>query len=188
MMDGSSSAAAVRTNVTARVKWFNPLNGFGFVHFDDGSPDAFLHGSVLQRAGHPSVREGDTITCDLVQGPKGLQVAVVHRVELAYGASSRPEYHSYGRPVRRVHARQDHNSDLLHTYAEPDETLEGTVKWFNAGKGFGFIVPDRGGQDVFLHARILEEAGAQHLREHQRVRVTVRQGLKGPQAERIELL
>ena len=72
--------------------------------------------------------------------------------------------------------------------AAGSETIEGRVKWFNAEKGFGFIVPDRGGRDVFVHAHAVERSGLSGLHEEQRVRATVRTGLKGPQAERIELL
>src|SRR5208337_1031767 len=54
-----------QANVTATVKWFNASKGFGFVAPSDGTPDAFLHISALERAGMTQVNEGATIVCDL---------------------------------------------------------------------------------------------------------------------------
>lgn len=58
----------------------------------------------------------------------------------------------------------------------------GTVKWFNEEKGFGFIAPDGGGQDVFVHYSGIEGSGFRALQENQRVQFEVTQGQKGPQA------
>jgi CspA family cold shock protein len=63
----------------------------------------------------------------------------------------------------------------------------GTVKWFNADKGFGFIAPDGGGPDVFAHYSAITAVGFRNLEENQRVEFEVAQGAKGPQAENIRL-
>ena len=62
---------------------------------------------------------------------------------------------------------------------------DGTVKWFNAEKGFGFITPDDGGSDVFAHFSAIEADGYRSLEENQRVSFEVTQGPKGPQATNI---
>ena len=63
----------------------------------------------------------------------------------------------------------------------------GTVKWFNADKGYGFITPDGGGKDLFAHFRdIAATGGFRSLEEGQRVQFEVKQGLKGPQASSIK--
>ena len=63
----------------------------------------------------------------------------------------------------------------------------GTVKWFNAEKGFGFITPDDGSQDLFAHYSAIEAQGYRSLEEGQRVTFEVTQGQKGPQAAAIKL-
>ena len=62
---------------------------------------------------------------------------------------------------------------------------QGTVKWFNAEKGFGFIAQEGGGDDVFVHFSAIEMPGYKSLEENQRVEFEVTQGPKGPQAEHV---
>jgi CspA family cold shock protein len=64
----------------------------------------------------------------------------------------------------------------------------GTVKWFNAEKGFGFITPDEGGPDVFAHYSAIAASGFRSLNENQRVEFEVTQGQRGPQAANIRTL
>ncbi len=62
---------------------------------------------------------------------------------------------------------------------------EGTVKWFNADKGFGFIAPTDGGEDLFVHFSAIQSQGYKTLDEGQRVSFEVGQGQKGPQAQNV---
>ncbi len=62
---------------------------------------------------------------------------------------------------------------------------QGTVKWFNSEKGFGFVSPDGGGADVFVHFSAIEADGYRMLDENQRVEFDVAQDQKGPQAENV---
>jgi cold shock protein len=62
---------------------------------------------------------------------------------------------------------------------------EGTVKWFNADKGYGFITPESGGDDLFVHFSAIQSQGFKTLEEGQRVSFTVTQGQKGPQASEV---
>jgi CspA family cold shock protein len=65
---------------------------------------------------------------------------------------------------------------------------QGTVKWFNSDKGFGFITVDGGGADVFVHFSAIQAGGFRSLEENQRVEFEVTQGPKGPQAESVKAL
>lgn len=65
---------------------------------------------------------------------------------------------------------------------------QGTVKWFNGEKGFGFIAPDDGGADVFVHFSAISASGYRTLEENQKVSFEVKQGPKGPQAENVQAL
>jgi cold shock protein len=62
---------------------------------------------------------------------------------------------------------------------------QGTVKWFNAEKGFGFIQPDEGGDDLFVHFSAINMSGYKSLDEGQQVSFEVTQGQKGPQASEV---
>nr|WP_304650101.1 cold shock domain-containing protein [Telmatospirillum sp. J64-1] len=169
---GAPRQAVVDTpNVTATVKWFNASKGFGFVAPTDGSQDAFLHVSVLTRAGLGEVEEGATIVCDLGPGQRGPQVMNVHSVDSSTAVAS----------PRSAPRGGGHMS-------MPSETVEGTVKFFSADKGFGFVAPDEGGKDVFVHIKALERSGLRALETDQRVRMSVSMGQKGPQAERVDLI
>jgi CspA family cold shock protein len=64
----------------------------------------------------------------------------------------------------------------------------GTVKWFNAEKGFGFIAPEDGSPDVFAHYSAIASGGYKSLDENQKVEFDITQGPKGPQAENIRAL
>ena len=64
----------------------------------------------------------------------------------------------------------------------------GTVKWFNAEKGFGFISPEDGSQDVFAHYSAINSSGYRYLEENQKVSFDVEQGPKGPQAVNIQAI
>jgi CspA family cold shock protein len=157
--------------VRAFVKWFDPDKGFGFVTLDDGSGvDAFLHVSVVDRSGHASMPPGATLEVRTGQGSKRQHVSEILSVDLSTAGAEQPRRPKPERPADR------HSADRA--------TIEelGTVKWYNATKGFGFVAPDRGGKDVFVHVTALQRSGILGLPEGQRVAVDVADGERGPEA------
>jgi CspA family cold shock protein len=173
----SPSAPQASASVEAVVKWFNPDKGFGFITLVGGS-EAFLHIRQLEAAGHSGVPEGARIKVRIGQGQKGPEVTEVIEVDTTTAqVTSTRERHSAPR-----------SSSQLQQGGGPTEESIGSVKWYNATKGFGFIGQDSGGKDVFIHAKTLERGGLSDLAEGQRVRMQVGQGQKGLEARSIELL
>jgi CspA family cold shock protein len=73
----------------------------------------------------------------------------------------------------------------FHFFRETQDMATGTVKWFNDSKGFGFITPEGGGQDLFAHFSAIQAQGFKTLKEGQRVSFDITAGLKGKQASNI---
>ena len=73
-------------------------------------------------------------------------------------------------------------------FEERESMSQGTVKWFNADKGFGFIAQEDGGDDVFVHYSAIQTSGYRTLDENQKVEFDITQGPKGPQAENVRPL
>ncbi|MGD9649281.1 MAG: cold-shock protein [Dongiaceae bacterium] len=173
----------------AQVKWFNANKGFGFVSPANGGGDAFLHISVLERAGLRQVGEGATITCTIGNGQKGLEVKSIFDVDESTATPGGGGFGGDGGAPRRP--RRDGGGGRFGGFDQvPEPTgdfIEGTVKWFNAQKGFGFIAPKDGSKDVFVHQSALRRNGLENLDPDQPVRMRVAQGQKGLEAVVIEL-
>jgi len=186
---GGPQVIASGPEISASVKWFNSEKGFGFVELSDGSGDVFLHANALSSTGHSAVNPGTTLGVRIGQGPKGRQVAEVISVDESTAEAPRPRapggfgaaprapggFGGGARPMRPA-------PDLSHA-----QEMRGTVKWYNATKGFGFITPETGGKDIFIHASALERSGLMSLNEGQAVAVKVVQGQKGPEAAGISV-
>ncbi len=188
---GGSQVIASGPEISASVKWFNSEKGFGFVELSDGSGDVFLHANALSQSGHDSVSPGATLSVKIGQGPKGRQVAEVMSVDESTAQPERPRSGggSFGAP--RPGGAGAGGGGFRSGRATPDlsmaEEVRGIVKWYNATKGFGFITPDTGGKDIFIHASALERSGLSSLNEGQATLVQVVQGQKGPEAAGISL-
>ncbi|MEP4377849.1 MAG: cold shock domain-containing protein [Alphaproteobacteria bacterium] len=163
MADTGTSGDNGGQRVSATVKWFNPIKGFGFVQPENGTGDAFIHVSVLEAAGQKDLQDGAELECEIEQGPRGPMVSVIHSVTAGSGEATETV---------------DANAPVT----------EGVVKFFDANKGYGFVVPDGDGQDVFVSGRVVAQSGLRMLEADSRVRVTTKMGDKGPLAQSVELL
>ena len=183
------------------VKWFNAEKGFGFVTLEDGA-DVFLHSSVITRSGM-SVNERDRVRCRVGQGMKGRQVTEILEVEPGGGPAPSPRPSGprsmgggggfgggggYGGGGGFGGGGPRRSGPVDTSYRRgPSVDMQGTVKWYNQQKGFGFITPDDGSKDIFVHASTLARAGLDQLPDGTRVMAKVVQGQKGPEAVEISL-
>ena len=164
--------------IDATVKWYNADKGFGFVELADGSGDVFLHVSALQAAGHETVAPETKLGVQVGQGQKGRQVTAVLSVDTNSGAPAASVRASAGSP------------SVSHQRPDPVTVveIEGTLKFFNPAKGFGFVACNDGGKDVFLHISVLERSGLKALGEGQRLVMKVVITQKGREATTVALL
>lgn len=160
--------------IESQVKWYNPEKGYGFLVPDDNSSDIFMHFSVLDAAGCRRVEEGDRIVCEIGPGRRGRQVLRVLEVKFS---TREPRY------------IPNHIGPRSMAF-DPDslEELEGEVKWFNPLKGFGFVLPDDGGRDIFLHASVLRAAGFESLEPGIRVHIKASSSERGREARILQVI
>jgi len=161
------------------VKFFNHVKGFGFIAPDDGGSDVFVHVSAVERAGLDGLNEGDEVTYELEQDRRSGKLAAVDLERLSVGSPSPRPARGPGRgpgPARGGYDRPQRDAPPRgggdRTPAGPGA---GVVKWFNPQKGFGFIQPNDGGGDVFVHISAVERAGLRGLDEGQAVSYEIEQ-------------
>lgn len=164
------SQAAGPDGADGTVSWYDAGKGFGFVTPDSGEPDAFVHARSLA-GGATELVEGDRVTFTVVPGERGPQAQDVRLVGgTGRGARSAPGRGGSQRP-------EQSNA--------PVRGGGGVVARYDADRGFGFITPDSGGPDLFVHVSVVRDG--QELYEGDRVRFQVRQSDRGPQADRVDL-
>lgn len=156
--------------VEARLKWFNIPNGFGFlIPEDDQETDAFVHITTLQNAGIKALGEGARVLCRIDHSPKGAIVTeIVELLDQGVMPSVIPDKNN------RNH--------------EDVQELTGAVKWYCPEKGFGFVLPDDGKKDVFVHQSCLKRLGLDPLEAGRRVVMTVKSVCKGREALDIKVV
>ena len=145
---GGGMPAQVVGEGTGTVKFFNGGKGFGFIQRDAGGEDVFVHISAVERAGLTGLAEGQKLAFTLVD--RGGKVSAS---DLKIDGEVIPVAESSGPPKREL----------------TGERVGGTVKFFNAMKGFGFIQRDDGQPDAFVHISAVERSGMSGLEEGDRL-------------------
>ena len=143
------------------VKFFNPQKGFGFIVRDDGGEDVFVHISAVEQAGLTDLADGQPLEFTLVD--RGGRISATNlRIE--------------GEPLAVERAERAPQRQLT------GEKASGTVKFFNAMKGFGFIQRDDGQPDAFVHISAVERAGIPTLNEGDRLEFEIEVDRRGKYA------
>jgi CspA family cold shock protein len=161
------------------VSWYDVDKGFGFATPDTGDGDVFVHVRALP-AGLTGLTEGDRISYDIAANEKGPQA---RNVQLVRATTQRG---ATAAPARGRSERPPASGGAVRGGGGPVRGGEGVVARYDADRGFGFITPDAGGADLFVHVSVVR--GADVLMAGDRVRFTVRQSDRGPQADRVELV
>ena len=179
---GQAGVAEARPGrrISALVKWFLPMKGYGFLEPEDGSPDVFCHLSAVEASGLDTLPQGGVVTCEIVPGDRGPQVSRILAVD----------------PQATRHGPTEHSQSFAAKYPGPqagaqpsaDMELPGTVKFFDPARGFGFVVPDGGGREVFVHSSVVFRSGMTDLAPGQRVFVRAESVPRGLQATDIQPL
>lgn len=167
-----SGTAAGADGADGTVSWYDADKGFGFLTPDSGGEDVFVHARSLAR-GVTALSEGDRVVFDITEGDRGPQA---RDVDLVRGSGHRAA------PAPSTRGRSSSPSRS----GGPVRGGEGVVARYDADRGFGFIAPDSGGADLFVHVSVVR--GGESLMEGDRVRYKVRQSDRGPQADEVELL
>jgi CspA family cold shock protein len=177
--------------IEAEVKWYNSRKGFGFVLGPDGQ-DVFFHASALTESGIEPPDTGDKLVCEMGSDRQGrrLITRIMQLKKGEGGGEARPPRREFGggggfgdRPPRRDFGdRPPPRREFSRDEGGPTYDIAGTVKWFDQVRGFGFVTPEDGGQDVFLHSSVLQRAGKQDVQQGEKVALEVRDGQRGRQA------
>ncbi len=140
------------------VKFFNSAKGFGFIQRDEGGEDVFVHISAVERAGLEGLAEGQQLKFQLVDRGGKVSAAELEVVGDVIAVEKREEA-----PQREL----------------TGERSTGTVKFFNAMKGFGFITRDDGQPDAFVHISAVERSGMAGLNEGDRLEFDIEVDRRG---------
>lgn len=172
------------------VKFFNSAKGFGFIQPDDGGSDVFVHASAVERAGLPGLGDGDQVSYELEQDRRSGKLSAGSLELIAQGQGGGGSRGGFDRPPRsggfdrprgggfggggfdrgpRGGGYGGGGGGFDRGGGQSLGAGTGVVKWFNSTKGFGFIQPEDGGGDVFVHISAVERAGLTGLNEGQRV-------------------
>lgn len=170
---GAEAAPPSSGGADGTVTFYDDIKGFGFIAPDAGGGDVFVHAKALG-GGLTELVEGARVTYDVVDGDRGPNARHVRLVRSSGARGGADRGADRGRSGRAAGS------------GGPVRGGEGTVARYDADRGFGFITPDAGGADLFVHVSVVR--GDEILEEGDRVRFTVRQSDRGPQADGVELL
>lgn len=159
------------------VKWFDATRGFGFVVADGGGGDVLIHFSILRDHGRRSLPEGARVEVLAVRRDRGLQARRLLGFDLS--TATGPDLDLLSAPRDRI--------DPLQLADQAGAPEPARVKWFNRLKGYGFLVRDADGADVFVHMETFRRAEILDVQPELRLTARIAEGRKGPLAVEVSL-
>lgn len=148
---------------TGKVKWFNSSKGFGFITPEGGGDDLFVHQSAIVAEGFRSLNEGETVKFEVIEDAGKLKAI---NVSGDGGGTAKGGNRGRNQPSSAPRKWPDGVDP------SPGKQI-GAVKWFNSDKGFGFIAPAAGGDDLFVHQSAISSPGFRSLMEGEEVEFKV---------------
>ncbi|WP_050526338.1 cold-shock protein [Pseudorhodobacter aquimaris] len=153
-----------------RVKWFDPVKGFGFILSDDVETDVLLHANVLRNFGQSTVADGADITVTIQSTQRGVQAVEVLSIVPPEGSGF-------------LLAGDDQTVSAEAIAALPLEPAR--VKWFDKGKGFGFANVFGRPEDVFVHVEVLRTSGFADLTAGEAIALRIVDSKRGRMAAQV---
>ncbi len=165
-VDASVDISAVV--VTGRVKWYDAVRGYGFIVSDDIEGDILAHANCVRASGRSALPEGAEVEIEAALFERGWQAVQIKSVKMtdAPGMGERP-------------------SDFARAVESSDPLVPARVKWFDRGKGFGFVNVFGRAEDVFVHMEVLRRSGLSDLAPGEAVAVRTAQGPRGLMAAEV---
>ncbi|MBD0864340.1 MAG: cold shock domain-containing protein [Rhodobacteraceae bacterium] len=156
--------------VRGKIKWFDPVKGFGFIILDEGGPDVLLHLNVLRHFGQSSIAEGTVIDVITHTTPRGTQVREVIAVKP---------------PKRGMGLGRADPADATTRTLEQPPLRPARVKWFDKSRGFGFANVFGQSEDVFVRIESMRGSGLSDLQPGEALAIRVIDGKRGKLAAEV---
>ncbi|MGO4909672.1 cold-shock protein [Pseudorhodobacter sp. W20_MBD10_FR17] len=153
-----------------RVKWFDPVKGFGFILSEETGTDVLLHANVLRNFGQSTVADGAEIVVNVQHTQRGVQAVEVFSITPPEGTGF-------------VMASEGNSFTAEEIAACPLEPAR--VKWFDKGKGFGFANVFGRAEDVFVHIEVLRMSGFADLAAGEAISLRILEGKRGRMAAQV---